>query len=91
MSETLTPEDAAERIPEGWSVEGHEITRTFEFDDYLRGVNFAQMIGEIAEARFHHPEVIIRYKEVEVRLTTHDAGGITEKDVEMAEILETER
>ena len=41
-------------------------------------------IGEIAEDAFHHPEIILRYAEVEVQLTTHDAGGITENDTDLA-------
>ena len=91
MSDVLADEEIEERLPEGWSLADGEIVRTYEFDDYLRGVNFAQMIGEIAEAQFHHPELVIRYKELEVRLTTHDAGGITEKDLEMAAVIEAER
>ncbi|RZV11472.1 4a-hydroxytetrahydrobiopterin dehydratase [Natrinema hispanicum] len=65
-------------------------SRVYEFDDYLRGVNFAQMVGEIAEAQFHHPEIIIRYSGVEIRLTSHEAGGITDDDIEMAELIESE-
>ncbi len=90
MTDVCSDEEVAERLPAAWEREGDEIVRIYEFDDYLRGVNFAQMVGEIAEAQFHHPELIIRYREVEIRLTTHDAGGITEKDLEMAEVIESE-
>ena len=90
MTDVLSEDEVEAQLPEGWEREGDEIVRTFEFDDYMKGVNFAQVTGEIAEAQFHHPEMIIRYKEVEVRFTTHDAGGITEKDIEMAELLNTE-
>lgn len=90
MADVLADDEVEERLPAGWSIDGDEIARTFEFDDYMKGVNFAQLTGEIAEAQFHHPEIRIRYKEVEVRVTSHEAGGITEKDIEMAEILNTE-
>ena len=87
MADVLSDDEVDAQLPEGWSRDGEEIARTFEFDDYMKGVNFAQLTGEIAEAQYHHPEIRIRYKEVEVRLTSHEEGGITEKDIEMAEIL----
>ena len=90
MADLLSDDEIEEQIPDEWHREGDEIVRTYEFDEYLHGVNFAQLIGEIAEAEFHHPEIVIGYKEVEVRFTTHDEGGITDKDVEMAELVETE-
>ncbi|USZ70655.1 4a-hydroxytetrahydrobiopterin dehydratase [Natronosalvus halobius] len=90
MADVLSDDEISDRLPETWDREGDEIVRVYEFDDYLRGVNFAQMVGEIAESQFHHPEITIRYEEVEIRLTTHDAGGITENDIEMAELIESE-
>ncbi|PSQ28393.1 4a-hydroxytetrahydrobiopterin dehydratase [Halobacteriales archaeon QS_9_68_17] len=90
MADLLSDDEIEERTPDEWHREGDEIVRTYEFDEYLHGVNFAQLTGEIAEAEFHHPEIVIGYKEVEVRFTTHDEGGITDKDVEMAELVETE-
>ncbi|RQG92196.1 4a-hydroxytetrahydrobiopterin dehydratase [Natrarchaeobius chitinivorans] len=91
MGDVLSDDDVDDRLPEEWSREGDEIVRTYEFDDYLRGVNFAQMVGEIAESQFHHPEIVIGYKEVEIRLTSHEEGGITDDDLEMAELIESER
>ncbi|WP_306053045.1 4a-hydroxytetrahydrobiopterin dehydratase [Natronococcus wangiae] len=91
MADLLSDDEIDAQLPDEWAQEGDEIARTYEFDDYLRGVNFAQMVGEIAEAQFHHPEIIIRYEEVEIRLTSHEAGGITEDDIEMAELIESER
>ena len=90
MADVLSDEEVDEQLPEGWERDGDEIVRVFEFDDYMKGVNFAQLTGEIAEAQNHHPEMTIRYKELEVRFTTHDAGGITGNDIEMAEILNAE-
>lgn len=91
MADLLSEEEIEAELPEEWHREDDEIVRTYEFDDYLRGVNFAQMVGEIAEAQFHHPEIVIRYEEVEIRLTSHEEGGITDADLEMADLLESER
>ena len=91
MADLLSDDEIDAQLPDEWTLEGDEIARAYEFDDYLRGVNFAQMVGEIAEAQFHHPEIIIRYEEVEIRLTSHEEGGVTDQDIEMAELIESER
>ena len=85
MAELLDEEEIQTQLPDGWEHDGDEITRTFEFDEYLAGVEFASEVGELAEEEFHHPEIIINYEEVEVRFTSHEEGGITEQDIEMAE------
>jgi 4a-hydroxytetrahydrobiopterin dehydratase len=90
MADLLSDAEIEDGLGDDWSRDGDEIVRIYEFDDYLRGVNFAQMVGEIAEAQFHHPEIVIRYSEVEVRLTSHEEGGITGNDLEMAELIEAE-
>ncbi|MDF9744621.1 4a-hydroxytetrahydrobiopterin dehydratase [Natrinema salsiterrestre] len=91
MADRLSDAEIDDHLPDNWEQDDDEIVRMYEFDDYLRGVNFAQMVGEIAEAQFHHPEIIIRYSGVEIRLTSHEDGGITDKDIEMAELIESER
>lgn len=85
MADLLSDDEIETRAPSGWERDGDEIVRVYEFDDYLKGVAFASEIGEVADEEFHHPEIIIRYDEVEVRLTSHEEGGITEQDVTMAE------
>ena len=85
MADVLSDDKISERLPREWDRDGEEIVRTYEFDDYLEGVAFAAEAGELAEEEFHHPEITIRYKEVEVRYTSHEAGGITEDDLYMAE------
>jgi 4a-hydroxytetrahydrobiopterin dehydratase len=90
MAELLDDEEIRERMPENWERDGDEIVRVYEFDDYLRGVSFARDVGEVAEEEFHHPTITIRYEEVEVRLTTHDEGGITGKDVRLAGMFDDE-
>lgn len=84
MAEVLSDDEIRERIPDDWEVDGDEIVRVYEFDDYLKGAAFASEVAEIADEEFHHPEIIIRYDEVETRLTSHEEGGVTEKDLEMA-------
>lgn len=84
MADLLSDAEIAEGLPAGWNHEGDEIARTFEFEDYLSGIDFVAEAGEIAEEEWHHPEMIVRYAEVEVRFTTHDAGGVTGNDLELA-------
>lgn len=91
MAELLSDEEIEAGLPEGWSRTGDEIVRTFTFDDYLEGVQFAVECAEIAEEEFHHPELRIGYEEVEVRLTSHEAGGITDRDLHLAGLFEDAR
>ncbi len=86
--EPLDTDEIASTVPEHWvyDEDDEEIARTYEFDDYLDGVAFATEVGELAETEFHHPTIEIRYKEVEVRYTDHEAGGVSERDAEMAEL-----
>ena len=84
MADLLSDEEIAERLPEDWDRDGDEVVRTYEFDSYLEGVGFASGAAGLAEEAFHHPELTINYAEVGVRLTTHDAGGITENDTDLA-------
>jgi 4a-hydroxytetrahydrobiopterin dehydratase len=86
MAELLSDDEIRDRLPDGWEREGDEIVRTFEFDDYLEGVAFASEVGELAEEEFHHPTMEIGYEKVEIRFTSHEEGGITDADVEMAEL-----
>lgn len=91
MAELLSDDEIADKLPPQWHRSDDEIVRTYDFDDYLEGVDFAAECGEIAEQEWHHPEIIIGYKTVEVRLTSHEAGGITDKDIEMAELFDDTR
>ena len=91
MAELLSDDAIERRLPRGWERDGDEIVRVYEFDDYLDGVAFAAECGEVAEEEFHHPEIRIGYGEVEVRLTSHEEGGITGKDVRMAELFDDVR
>ena len=90
MAETLDDDEVERRLPEHWERDGDEIVRVYEFDDYSSAVRFVNDVADIAEEEFHHPEVVLRYDEVEVRFTTHDAGGITKKDLRLADYCDGE-
>ncbi len=76
-------ETALNSVPE-WSEVGGEIQRTYQFADFNESMGFVNKIAKIAEDLQHHPDVLIRYNKVTLTLTTHDAGGITEKDFDLA-------
>lgn len=67
-----------------WSQPGEEIQRTFGFADFAKAMAFVERIAAHAESVQHHPDILIRYSRVTLSLSTHDAGGITEKDFEFA-------
>jgi 4a-hydroxytetrahydrobiopterin dehydratase len=81
-------ETAVAKLP-GWKVEGGTLTRTFSFPNFVEAMGFVQSLGVEAEQKQHHPDLDIRYNKVRVGLVTHDAGGITAKDLAMAETAET--
>ena len=70
----------------GWTLarEGKAIARTFEFGDFSEAFAFMTRVAMIAEARDHHPEWFNVYNRVEITLTTHDADGLSRRDVKMA-------
>lgn len=69
----------------GWQRKGDAIQRVFEFSDFKAAMQFVNKIAEAAEAANHHPDIDIRYNKVTMALVSHDAGGVTEKDVRMAQ------
>ena len=85
---TLTLEQAAARLTvlPGWELSGSAIRRTFTFKDFAEAVSYVVRLGFAAEAADHHPDIAITsYKKVTLTYSTHDAGGLTEKDFEGAE------
>lgn len=75
--------DALKRLPE-WERVGKTIVRVVEFEDFSEAIDFVNDLAEIAEEAEHHPDILIQYSKVTLTLTTHDAGGLTEADVELA-------
>jgi 4a-hydroxytetrahydrobiopterin dehydratase len=75
------------RLP-GWSRRGDALTKTYTFPTFADGIAFVTRVAKAADARNHHPDIDIRYTKITCLLTTHDAGGITESDLELAEAIE---
>jgi 4a-hydroxytetrahydrobiopterin dehydratase len=67
-----------------WRVDAGVLRRTFTFPDFRHAIFFVNAAAAIAERENHHPDLAIRYREVDVALTTHDAGGLTENDFVVA-------
>jgi 4a-hydroxytetrahydrobiopterin dehydratase len=68
-----------------WEVENDALTRTFTLPDFAHAVLFIGAIGQLAEAANHHPDLhLFSYKKLTVEISTHSAGGITEKDFSLA-------
>jgi 4a-hydroxytetrahydrobiopterin dehydratase len=84
----LTAQEAASRLgalPE-WRIEEGVLTRTFSFKDFVASLDFVNRVGERAEEAGHHPDIDIRYNRVRLGLMTHDAGGLTTKDFDLAAV-----
>ena len=77
-------EAALKKHPD-WELEGNTIRRTIEFEEYMEGIDFVNDLAEIAEEAQHHPDIEIQYTKITLTLTTHDAGGLTDADLEMAQ------
>ena len=70
-------------VPE-WKKRGTTITRTYQFKDFPAAIQFVNALAKLAEKAWHHPDIDVRWNKVTLTLTTHDAGGLTEKDFELA-------
>jgi 4a-hydroxytetrahydrobiopterin dehydratase len=68
----------------GWSIRGKAIDRVFEFPNFVEAMGFVNRIAEAAEAVNHHPDITINYNKVTLSLTSHDSGGVTQRDLRMA-------
>ena len=69
---------------DGWSVENGKLHRDLKFSDFAEAFGFMTRVALVAEAAQHHPEWSNVWNRVSIDLTTHDAGGISEKDFELA-------
>ena len=75
--------EALKELP-GWVIEDHKLKREFKFSDFIEAFAFMTELAIISEKLNHHPEWSNVYNRLTVELTTHDAGGISEKDIEWA-------
>jgi 4a-hydroxytetrahydrobiopterin dehydratase len=80
---------ALKKLPKWREVPGRDVIgRKFEFKDFNEAFGFMSRVALLAEKLDHHPEWMNVYKTVDVRLTTHDAGGLTENDIQMAKAMD---
>jgi 4a-hydroxytetrahydrobiopterin dehydratase len=88
--DTLSQEQIAAALAEldGWGFQDEAFVRTFRFPDFVHAVDFVEQLAEVAEGQKHHPDIDIRYNKVTLRLSSHDAGGVTQRDVKLAEALQ---
>jgi 4a-hydroxytetrahydrobiopterin dehydratase len=70
--------------PDGWTEADGALERTFAFAGFREALGFVNRVGELAERENHHPDIAIHYREVTLRWWTHTAGGITDRDRELA-------
>jgi 4a-hydroxytetrahydrobiopterin dehydratase len=82
----LTPAQIKAAFPSvpQWRKKGAVITRTYKFKDFVVAIKFVNAVARLAEKAWHHPDIDIRWNRVTLALTTHDAGGLTAKDFELA-------
>lgn len=72
-----------------WRIEDGALLRTIKFNTYLEGIDFVNRIAELAEEANHHPDLLVGWRKVEVSLSTHDSGGITQLDLDLAGKIDT--
>lgn len=84
--QTLTESEIQTRLDEvpDWSMIKDAIQRTYQFRDFAQSMEFVNSVADQAESAQHHPDILIRYNKVTLTLSTHDAGGVTEKDFDLA-------
>ena len=83
----INPKVAVEEL-EGWTGGDDFITKVFKFRNFIEAFSFMTNIAIVAEKMDHHPEWYNIYNRVDITLTTHDSGGVTEKDIALAKAME---
>jgi 4a-hydroxytetrahydrobiopterin dehydratase len=91
MSEQPLPDETIERelatVP-GWTRDENEIVRSFDRGDFNGSIAFVNAVAAAADAADHHPDLAISWGDVMVRLTSHDAGGLTGRDFALARTID---
>lgn len=75
----------------GWVVEGEALRKVYQFKTFRQAMAFVNQVAGLATEARHHPEICINYNRVTLTLTTHDEGGLTEKDIALAQRIEQSR
>lgn len=83
---SLSSAEVASRLSTvpGWEVNSGELVRIYSFKDFRAAMAFVNQVADLAEDAGHHPDIDVRYNKVRLALVTHDAGGITGKDFDLA-------
>lgn len=91
MSAKLNEQEIQEKLKglNGWVLQGNQIEKQYAFKDFREGIAFLIRVAFFAEEMDHHPDIEIRYNKVFLKLTTHSAGGITEKDFHLAQRIDS--
>lgn len=86
----LTAEEIEENLKglTDWTVSNEKLSKKFKFKNFAESLEFINKIGAIAESQDHHPDILLGWGYAEIFITTHDAGGITERDFQLAKALE---
>ncbi|SLN16451.1 Putative pterin-4-alpha-carbinolamine dehydratase [Aquimixticola soesokkakensis] len=82
------PQDLSALTTAQWSLSGEVLSKTYRFDTFRQSMAFVTQVAALAEQRNHHPSIRIDYNKVHLELTTHDAGGLTDKDTGLARKIE---
>ena len=87
----LTDAEVASRLAEvpAWTRAGQALERTWTFEDFPEALAFINRVGEVAEAADHHPDISNSWNRVTLRLTTHDRGGLTSLDFDLAKKIDS--
>ena len=87
----LDLQEVQDKLPAlpGWTYDGKSLNKTFVFPDFVAAFGFMTRVALLAESMNHHPDWSNVYNKVVIRLSTHDAGGVTELDVALAEKVDT--
>lgn len=89
MAQLLSEPEIHEKIQtlNGWIIEKSKLLTERKFKDFIQAIEFVNKLVDPAEAAGHHPDIEISYNKVKIFLTTHDAGGLTQKDFELAKVI----
>jgi len=72
----------------GWKIEEGKLKKIFKFKDFISAIEFVNAVAGLAEKENHHPDILITYNKVRITLWTHDVGGLSEKDFNLASKIE---
>jgi 4a-hydroxytetrahydrobiopterin dehydratase len=88
----LTPDEVLKKLDslDGWSADGDAIKRRFEFKNFAESLDFVNKVGAVAEDADHHPDITFGWGYAEIATTTHDRGGVTDVDFDLAKKIDQE-